>query len=1001
MSATPGDLVHDAQQLVAELRRQLQEARAALAVRDSAYSERISYQAAANEVLKLMAAKPGEPQPVFDLIVERARDLCDGYGATLYQFDGTLIYWRAATGVSDDPSKRQAVQSLFPMKPTREWPAGYAIIDRKVIHIRDLDTEPGLTPAMRGLTVKSAVVVPMMRGDLPLGAISLGSRKVGGFTEPQVELLKTFADQAVIAIENARLFDQVQARSRDLEESLQQQTATADVLKVISRSAFALQPVLDTLIESATRLCQADHAWIFLRNGDHLRWAASFGHNTEVHQRIEAFFKPLEVPIDRGSITGRAAQCGQVVHVADVLADPDYTWNEAQKIGGYRAALGVPLLREGQVIGIIFIGKYKPVPFSEKQIELVTTFADQAVIAIQNVRLFEEVQARTRELTEALVHQTASGAILRAIASARNDVAPVLQTIAETACNICDAHDAVVTLAEGGNLRIRAHHGPIPEGIDTWPITRNWAGGRSYLERRPVHLSDLLAVDENEFPDSRELSRRMGGMRCVLSVPLLREGESIGTIAVRRMEPRAFTEKQVGLIQTFADQAVIGIENARLFNEVRARTEELQEALDSQTASANILRVIAGSPTEVQPVLDVIVESALRLCEAVDAAVLLREGDELCFRAHKGSILVARERLAIDRGFTVGRALVDRTAVHVRDVLSAEGDEFPASRDMAGTTGARGILSVPLLREGESIGVVLIRRADACGFSEKQIELLQTFADQGVIAIENARLFEEVQARTEDLRESLKQQTATADVLKTISRSAFDLKAVLQTLVQSVATLVGADRGTIAHRRGDAFYREAFYGFSQAFRERLAEIPLVPERGSASGRALLEGQIVHIENVHTDPEYTLLERVQLDEIATILGVPMLRDGEPIGVLVLTRDRARAFAEKEIALVSTFADQAAIAIANVRLFEQVQSRTRQLEQTLDELRSAQDRLVQTEKLASLGQLTAGIAHELKNPLNFVNNFSSLSAELVDELGRLLERAPLTQEVRTES
>jgi two-component system, NtrC family, sensor kinase len=301
--------------------------------------------------------------------------------------------------------------------------------------------------------------------------------------------------------------------------------------------------------------------------------------------------------------------------------------------------------------------------------------------------------------------------------------------------------------------------------------------------------------------------------------------------------------------------------------------------------------------------------------------------------------------------------------------------------------------------EGQAIGVLFRGRTTVGLFAEKQIALLQTFADQAVIAIENARLFEEVEARTEDLRESLQQQTATADVLKTISRSAFDLKTVLQTLVESAARLVGADKGTIAHRRGDAFYREAFYGFSQAFRERVAEIPLVPERGSASGRALLEGQIVHVVDVHTDPEYTLLERVQLDEIATILGVPMLREGEPIGVLVLVRDRPRAFAEKEIALVSTFADQAAIAIANVRLFEQVESRTRQLEQALDGLRSAQDRLVQTEKLASLGQLTAGIAHEIKNPLNFVNNFASLSKELTEELKQAVNEVPMDSAVRT--
>jgi GAF domain-containing protein len=186
MTATSDNAAPDPQQIIAELQRKLDESRAELAARNSAYSERIAYQAAANDVLKVMSASPGDPQPVFDLIVERARDLCGGYGATVYQFDGTLIHWRAATGVSDNPSARQMVEAMYPMGPTPEWPAGRAIIDRQIIHIRDLETEPGLTPTMRGLTAKSAVLVPLMRGGLPIGVLALGSRERGGFTDTQI-----------------------------------------------------------------------------------------------------------------------------------------------------------------------------------------------------------------------------------------------------------------------------------------------------------------------------------------------------------------------------------------------------------------------------------------------------------------------------------------------------------------------------------------------------------------------------------------------------------------------------------------------------------------------------------------------------------------------------------------------------------------------------------------------------------------------------------------------
>jgi signal transduction histidine kinase len=270
-----------------------------------------------------------------------------------------------------------------------------------------------------------------------------------------------------------------------------------------------------------------------------------------------------------------------------------------------------------------------------------------------------------------------------------------------------------------------------------------------------------------------------------------------------------------------------------------------------------------------------------------------------------------------------------------------------------------------------------------------------------VIAIENVRLFNEVQERTNDLSESLLQQTATADVLKAISRSAFDLKTVLDALVEAAVRLCKADQGNIARERDGAYQRVATYGFSDDYTEYLTTQPVMPQSGTAMGRALLEGKVVHIPDVRADPEYTFVEAQRRGGFRTVLGVPMLREGTPIGVLALARREVRPFTDKQIELVRTFADQAAIAIENVRLFEQVQERTKELSLSLEELRTAQDRLVQTQKLASLGQLTAGIAHEIKNPLNFINNFSALSAELVDELGDVLRPAALDDKTREET
>src|SRR5215475_1826117 len=421
--------------------------------------------------------------------------------------------------------------------------------------------------------------------------------------------------------------------TRELDEAVQQQTATAEVLKVISRSTFDLHTVLNTLLESAARLCEADLGTIRYREGGDYRLAATFGFKPEW---IDHFSRYSTKP-DRGSIFGRTIVDGCTTHIPDVLADPDWQRQRAQKLMGFRAALGVPLVRDGQTFGVISLLRLVAGSFSEKQIELLETFADQAAIAIHNVKLFDEVQAKTRDLEEALVYQTGSSNILKVIASSPTDVGPVLTAIVESACVICVAEEAHVVLRDGDELVFQVQHGSAPVVWKRHPINRLWVTGRAAVDRRPVHVHDLLSSEGDEFPDGRELARR-DGARTVLAVPLLREGECIGVIALRRMEVRPFSEKQIELLQTFADQAVIAIGNVRLFDEVQAKTRDLEEALRYQTGSANILNVIASSPTDVNPVLKAIVESACEVCDSYDAALHLRDGDHLSFRAHSGPI---------------------------------------------------------------------------------------------------------------------------------------------------------------------------------------------------------------------------------------------------------------------------------------------------------------------------------------------------------------------------
>src|SRR5262249_54398381 len=383
----------------------------------------------------------------------------------------------------------------------------------------------------------------------------------------EIELVETFADQAVIAIENTRLLN-------ELRESLQQQTATADVLKVISRSTFDLQTVLDTLVQSAARLCAADKGAIRMREGD-LYWnRANYGFSQEAARY--ALEHPLQP--DRGSATGRVALEGKAIHIPDALADPDYQVTGYQQAFGYRTILGVPLLREGTTIGVFILTRYKVNPFTDKQIELVTTFADQAVIAIENARLFDEVQARTRELSESLQQQTATADVLKVISRSTFDLPAVLQTLVESAGKLCDSDKAVITRSKGGKVFYLAEafgfSREFTEYIRDIPIKaeRGSVAGRALLEGRVVQIADVQTDPEYSMAEAR----RLGGYRTVLSVPMLREGVPIGVLSLCPSEVRPFTDKQIALAMTFADQAAIAIENARLLEELRERTGELE-----------------------------------------------------------------------------------------------------------------------------------------------------------------------------------------------------------------------------------------------------------------------------------------------------------------------------------------------------------------------------------------------------------------------------------------
>jgi GAF domain-containing protein len=941
--------------------------------------EALEQQTATAEVLKVINSSPGDLAPVFDAMLEKAMRLCGAVFGDLRTYDGERFYPVAARGVPDayiEYYRGHGVSYGPGTGPAR------ILSGERVVHIPDLiDTEAYRCgdPDRRALVdlgkARASLLVPLLKDSKVAGFIMIYRQEAQAFSDKQIKLLQNFAEQAVIAMENARLLGELRQLTDDLTESLEYQTATSELLEIISRSTADVQPVFDTMLASAAQLCTTTIGGVAIRQGDVFRYVASIGRSAKLDKMVRAHV----FNIDRSSAIGRVALSRAVVHIPDVQADPDYS-APTTDASGNRTMLGVPLLREGEVIGVIILVRHKVEPFGERQIALVRTFADQAVIAMENARLLSE-------LRESLEQQTATAEVLAAINSSPGDLTPVFESMLVKAHALCGVEYGSLQLYDGTMFRAVAVHN-LPEALAA-RLREGYVPGPAF--QRLIEGADFDQtpdVAESDDPTARTVIE--SGIRTLLRVALRKDGKLLGQIVAARMEVQPFSDKEIALLRSFASQAVIAMENARLLSELR-------ESLEQQTATSEILQVISRSPTDVRPVLDAVARATLRFCDAQDASISLRDGNEWVRAAHQGAFEgMIGERFALNRQSIVGRAIVDARTIHVPDMNELNPAEWPITRQLAIRIGARSFLVVPLLREGMAVGTVSLRRPVPGPFTDKQIELAEAFAAQAVIAIENVRLFTE-------LRESLEQQTATADILKVIASSPDDVQPVFEAIAERSNKLVDG-LSTAVYRLVDDI--QHLMSFTPTNPEADAALQaLFPSPVSTIfSEAIRKGEVFRIADSEVeftdDPAFRELARLR--GWRSVLMVPLLQDGKAIGLITVTRVEPGLFEDQHVELLKTFADQAVIAISNVRLFQEVQQRTRELSASLEDLRAAQSRLIQSEKLASLGQLTAGIAHEIKNPLNFVNNFAGLSGELLQELKETMDSAiaALSAEVQAE-